>query len=547
MRFIPGGPTRYRHQRKGLRRILKTNGVCALLMDPGTGKTATALDFASILALKKGEARVLVVAPLAAIDTWVIQSAIYVSPQVDYWAEALGSSIKSRYEALAARNGQPYRGTKAARSWDTSALHAGRSIAISTRGIASKKEGPAGLAFERPRLIIEVINLDTLTSRQAVGSATMADKVLNGIKRFDPHLVIVDESHKMKSPAGNASRLLSRLAPHIPYRLILTGTVMPHSPMDVYSQWRFLLPEAFGDDGNSRINYTTFKERYAVLGGFMGRQIIGYQNLDHLQSVMAKNSIVVRKADALDLPKTTDVVVPVHLGEKERKAYDEMLAECKATMGDEASTAHSRLTQRLRLRQIVAGHLPTDSGTIEVLGTSMVDTIVSIAQDTLAQENRIVIFSFFTHEIQELSRRLSVPGTQVLTIDGSTKTAERLRMREHFGSEDPTRLIMVAQVKTISISVNELVTASNAIFGSLSEQRDDLIQARDRLDRIGQTRPVTFWFAVAQGTVSEVILDSHAKRTNLEDAILAHIRGDATEADSLVAMQETLAGAFKEE
>jgi ABC-type Na+ transport system ATPase subunit NatA len=69
--FRPGGPKRYKHQQRGLKKMLETGGVTALLFEPGTGKTATTLDYASILALKSPtlEARVLVAAPLAAIDT----------------------------------------------------------------------------------------------------------------------------------------------------------------------------------------------------------------------------------------------------------------------------------------------------------------------------------------------------------------------------------------------------------------------------------------------------------------------------------------------
>lgn len=70
-----------------------------------------------------------------------------------------------------------------------------------------------------------------------------------------------------------------------------------------------------------------------------------------------------------------------------------------------------------------------------------------------------------------------------------------------------------------------MVTASHCIFGSLSQRRDDLEQAKARLDRSGQTRPVTFWYALGQGTVDEVIFQSHADRTNLETAMLRHIGG----------------------
>jgi SNF2 family DNA or RNA helicase len=256
-----------------------------------------------------------------------------------------------------------------------------------------------------------------------------------------------------------------------------------------------------------------------------------------MQKIMARNAVVARKEDALDLPGTTDVTIPVHLSAAERKAYAEMKDGLAVQLETgELSGALSRLTQMLRLRQITSGHLPDDDDTLNKIGDSKVETINSIVNDTLAGEKRVVIFCFFTHEIQALSKRLArdatghrLKDTEVMTITGATSTEERVRLRQQFGSADTRRMVMVAQVKTMSLAVNELVTASHAVFGSLSQQRDDLIQARDRLDRIGQTKPVTFWFAIAPGTVDEVILRSHRERTNLETVMLRHIQGEEEE------------------
>lgn len=526
MKFEPGGPPRYRHQRQGLRKIIETNGVCALLFDPGTGKTATALDFAGVLALKKGVARVLVVAPLAAIDTWVLQAAIYVSPQVHYWAEALGGTIRERSEALASRGGDPFRATKFRKGQARDAAYVQRSLAWNASIAMDPKFGPGALPDDRPHLIIEVINMDTLSSRAARGSVTMADVFLNGFKRFNPDLVIVDESHKIKSASGNTSRLLDRMGSRVSHRMLLTGTVMPHSPLDIYAQWRFLDPYAFGFEGRTA-TWEGFKTQYAVMGGFMGKEAIGYQNLDKMQDIMARSSMVVRKADALDLPPTKDVIVPVDLSAKERKAYDQMRESLAATLDLGEVNVPNRLTQMLRLRQITSGHLPLPDKSLAIIGDSKVRVINSIVNDTLEQERRLVVFSFFTHEVHALAEMLANKNTQVETITGATKSSRRLQIRARFGlpaEADPQRIVLVAQIKTISLSVNELVTANHAIFGSLSQQRDDLIQARDRLDRIGQTVPVTFWFPMVPGTVDEVIFHSHQRRTNLENAMLRHIK-----------------------
>jgi len=80
-----------------------------------------------------------------------------------------------------------------------------------------------------------------------------------------------------------------------------------------------------------------------------------------------------------------------------------------------------------------------------------------------------------------------------------------------------------AQIQTLSRAVNELVTASNAVFASLSTKRDEWVQARDRLNRLGQTRPCTFWYALAPGTVDEVQYKVYEDRSNLERSVLTHV------------------------
>lgn len=814
--FLLNGPPRFAHQKAALKSLIQTGGRDALLMDPGTGKTASTLDYLSLCTLKLGkpELRVLVVCPLAAVDTWVGQAQEYLSPQISFWAEALGGNLLERAEALAARGGNPFprriarKGVGPKVVLDAGvhprAQHYQKSWAWAARkgpdGVFDKQQfGPDGLGAEWPRLVLEVINIDTLTRRDQIGSKSLADVMVDAIKRFNPQVLVVDESHKIKSPTGNASKLLARVAGFVPRRILLTGTVMPAGPLDVFAQWRTLDPYAFGelqpDGSRKKATFGGFKSKYAVLGGWMGKEVTGYCNtpdapiwmrdgtfkplgevevgdslmgwqtgppvkggsrrvlaestvtgvhrrwaenvvevllssgltirctadhqwlrhnpkdaedvwttvmerpyhrnrgfsirikrvvevpatltpeeresaawlagfydgegsgaafsqsrdhnpavcarlerelnalgipyreytttsqlgkaetfqmlgglqtyvnvlnwlpltrrkflldlihwsrsawtkkgarepkrlhamgdgefvvsvtplppqevvsmqtttgnyvawglaskncnLDDMQEIMAKNSIVVRKKDALDLPPTMDVTVPVELSAAEKRAYSEMKGSLATILNNgQMASVPSKLTLMLRLRQITAGHLPDDRGTLHVIGDSKARTIASLVQDTLTGEKRIVVFAFFTEEIHQLAKALVERGTELMVITGETPTPERIRMRKRFGSSDPTRMVMIAQIRTMSLAVNELVSANYAIFASLSQQRDDLVQARDRLDRIGQTRPVTFYYCVAPGTVDEVILRTHRERGDLESAMLRHIKGE---------------------
>ncbi len=392
------------------------------------------------------------------------------------------------------------------------------------------------------------MNLDTLKSRQPVGSRTMADLVLEGVRRFAPDLVVIDESHLIKSPSSNVSALARRIGALARRRLILTGTVASHSPLDVYGQWRFLAPEAFSvpdprhPGQRKAMTKADFEDRFAVFGGHFGRQVTGYKNLDLMNRTMADNAIVVRKSEALDLPSATEVVVPVMLSPAERSLY----ADLRKRIGDQIAatdavggpvgpttttpsgdpvTVTNTLTQALRLRQVTAGYVPDDEGELRQIGTSKVDTIASLVNDTLVGEDRVVVFAVFRHEIDQLAAALARRGTTVEVVNGDTPNAERIAIRRRFGDTTgrPGRIVLVAQIVTMSLSVNELVAASHAVFASLSTQRDQFEQAKDRLNRIGQTAPVTFWLPLAPHTVDEVIYEAHKQRRSLEAAILAHV------------------------
>lgn len=514
--FKPAGHPRFRHQKRGLIDIINNRGVHALLFDPGTGKTATVLDYASLLALKSpvAEAKVLVIAPLAAVDTWVEQSQVYVAEGIAVHAEALGGSIRQKCETLIARGRGDFRtGIR-------------RAIAYESR--------PA----DGPRLTLLSVNLDTFASRAAAtrgGSRTMADLVVEAVNRFGPDLVVVDESHKIKGATSNTSKAIARLVPFVRRRILLTGTVMPHSPLDVYGQWRFLDPEAFGPlqkDGTRRpATYTYFKGMYAEMGGWMGKEIKRFVNLDQMQDIMALRSTVAKKTDALDLPPVTDIEVRVDLSAKEAKAYAEMKKALAVQLESGAfASAGNRLSQLMRLRQITSGYLPDDTGTMNVIGDSKARVVRSLVHDTLAGEKRIVVFAHFRPEIEHLRHSLEArPGeeaTEVMTITGDTPAQIRREFRARFGSDAPERIVLIAQIKTMSLAVNELVSASHAVFASLPQQRDDIEQARARLDRQGQTKPVTIWTTVAPGTVDGVILQSYRDRTSLENAMLRHIKGE---------------------
>lgn len=505
------------HQIDGVKFLDSVDGIGALLWDPGVGKTYATLAWIDKLAAAQQEVRVLVVAPLTAADTWVLQT-----PGI------MDSVVK-------------------ARMLQGSTLTILDKIAVSGNW-TSVPAAPIGVDHAGPNLDqrVTILSVSAGAFSSYCDERTKTVRVLRAIRKYNPHVIVMDESQLIKSATANISKAMYQIGQLAPHRIILTGTVNPLSILDCYGQWRFLAPWTFSDQSEEEFVKTPltmtrqqqasirpwawgrFKDMYTTRGGFKGKGIGGFQHTRDLRDRVAVRSMVVRKEDALDLPPTTDVNIHVQLSAREMKVYKEMAEELVAEMDDGTLLeAVNALAKMMKLRQIAAGFVKdTDLDTIHVIGDSLRAAVKEVAEVTLAGEQRIVVFAYFRRECEMLADSLRQKGVTVELVTGSTKASERLAVRQRFldVSGNPERTILVAQQRTMSLSVNELVTAQHAIYASQSERRDDWVQSRGRLDRNGQTKPVTFWNCFTPGLIGEIMLNRHIDRGNLEKALLDHIR-----------------------
>lgn len=529
------------HQTDAVKFLDSVDGIGALLFDPGVGKTGSTLAWIDRLAAKKGEVRVLVVAPLTAADTWVLQPPMFMDSVVK--ARMLQGSTVSILKML-----------NEARNWK----------GVPDTKIATNHPGTLKTQVSGNRVTILSMSSGALSTfctndpvredkngRQIGTGQTMRQRivaVLKAVRKYAPDVIVVDESHIIKSATSNVSKVLYQMGQIAPHRIILTGTVAPLSPLDVYGQWRFLAPWTFSDQYTEPYTqrplemtiaqrkiirpwpWGRFRDRYASMGGYQGKTIEGVNPLtiDELHDRVAERSMVMSKEDALDLPPTTDVDIHVTLSPREQKAYDEMRRDLAALLDSgELLTAMNPLSKMMKLRQIAAGFVKdSDTGEVHIVGHSLQNAVVEVVNTALVGENRIVVFAYFRAECAALAKALKRQGRTVEIITGDTKPGERLAIRQRFGDVfgNPEPTVLVAQARTMSLSVNELITAQNAVFASLSERRDDWVQGRGRLDRNGQTLPVTFWNVYCPGTVGEIMLQNHIRKGDLETAMLNHIR-----------------------
>lgn len=483
------------HQARALKAIVERKGICGLLMDPGTGKSKVVVDYLAMLWTKYGSQDWLISAPLSALDGWPDQFAQHLPEHVDLELIRLGDgdgTIEEKAERIAALAGD--------------------------RG-------------EHGRLRVVLVNLDAFGVKSAakdkdgkkLATVTVWDRMVKAVEKWHPDGIVVDESHRLKSHTSRRSTAFKRLAKQAPKRLILTGTVAPRNLLDVFGQWLFLNVRRFGTDWNA------FRHTYARWGGFHDKQVVQWLETDDMRERLLADAFVVKKEDALDLPPVTETVIPVRLGKREHDAYVQMGTEMLVDLGGGVEAiAPIPLTKLLRQRQLTGGFVgfeTEDGGKDE---RRVGDTKARLCVDKLVTlteaGEKVVVFAHFRADLNVLeeltnkalnARKQRVP---VYRVDGSTSSKKRMQHRVGFRDHDGPA-VFIAQMRTMSLGVNELVVASYGIVYSMSERRDDFDQAIDRLDRQGQTRPVTIYHLIVPDSVDELLLKGHQDKLQLERVI----------------------------
>jgi len=323
-------------------------------------------------------------------------------------------------------------------------------------------------------------------------------------------LVVADEIHRCKAPGGKASRFLARLGQAARFRLGLSGTPMPHSPLDVYAYFRFIDPSIFG------WSFHKFRQHYAVMGGYQNHQVVGYRNLDELNRKFYAVTFACGK-DVLDLPEELEVAYPCELGAEARRIYLELKKDLIADVGSGAVTAANALVRLLRFAQLTGGFIRTDEGEQIQIDTAKMELLRDVLED-LDPTEPVVVFARFRNDLDVVHRVAADVGRGSLEISG-----RRDELRDWQSGAAP---ILAAQIQAGGVGI-DLTRSRYAIYYSIGFSLGDFLQSKARLHRPGQRRTTEFIFLAAANTVDEQILRALAARQDLVESVLAQTIGTA--------------------
>ena len=469
----------FRHQVRAANMALiqlssKPSAGFGLLFEMGCGKTLTAIAIMGALYCQHKITRVLVVAPSSVCSVWPHDLAAFAA--FPYEVRVLLGEKKQRLEVLHSLTDYPNTAN---------------------------------------RLLVAVINYE----------ATHREGIFEALDGYAADLIVCDESQRIKNPRAAQSRAVQMLGDRAAWRLILSGTPVQNSAIDLYSQYRFLDPGVFG------ANFYAFRNRYCQMGGYGGHEVVGYQHMDELTRKEHSIALRVTKAECLDLPGQTFVRRYVQLEPAARRLYDQIArASCAELENGEHVTASIVLTKLLRLMQLTGGFVQADGGDRpRSAGSAKLDALADILEDYVQEAGqKLVVFARFRPEIAAICQLLEQRGIRYGRIDGEVPMDQRGAIVETF-QQDPGVKVFVAQIQTAGLGIT-LHAASAAVFYSLDFNYANYAQALARIHRIGQAQPVTYIHLLAEHTVDDQVLDALERKEDLARTIVDgwknYFRGD---------------------
>lgn len=324
--------------------------------------------------------------------------------------------------------------------------------------------------------------------------------------------VIADESHRIKSATGVASKFMAKLKIVSKKKLALTGTPMPHTPMDIFAQYRFLNDQIFGT------SYTRFKRRYGKWGGFGGYQLLGFENEDELNSKFYSIAYKVGK-EVLDLPEVMPHInVPVILEPDARKQYNSMLNDFLIWLNeDEAVTATNSLAKLLRLQQITSGFIPIpETEEVVEISHAKATALREVLLD-LGQLEPVVIFCRFRRDLDTVHAVAKSLDRKSTELSGRMSSLALWQQSENIP-------ILAVQIQAGGVGI-DLTRARYCIYYSLGFSLGDYEQSLARVHRPGQSRPVQYIHLIAKNTVDETVYKALENKKEVVTEILREVRG----------------------
>lgn len=362
-----------------------------------------------------------------------------------------------------------------------------------------------------PHQFFWITNIETLRGgsfKEKQGKRTVmrfpiAEKIQELCDRGIIGMIAFDEAHKAKNPDSQQGKALLSIncnGPKIP----MSGTFVLNNPMDLY------LPLKWA--GFENHSFYSYKQHYCVMGGFGGKEIVGYKNLDELRSMVSEVMLRRVKGDVLDLPPKVHTIEWVDMYPEQKSLYKDVRESVRDNI-DKVKVHPDPLSEMLRLRQ-VTGYPGILSSTITK--SAKMDRMEELVEDEVAVGGKAIIFSNWSEMTNVIRHRLSKYNPAYIT--GEVGSVQRMEEKDRF-QNDPNCKVMIGTIGALGTGFT-LTAAQLVIFVDEPWNRGIKDQAEDRAHRIGTRGTVRIVTILSKDTVDEGVYNLVQKKGKMADLLV---------------------------
>ena len=323
-------------------------------------------------------------------------------------------------------------------------------------------------------------------------------------------LLVLDEGQQIKNPQSQIAQAVKAIRAR--NRLVLTGTPMENSVLDLWSIFDFLMPGYLGPARE-------FKERYEL-------PIAREKNAEAQSRLVRRvRPFILRRLKrevAPELPQRLEQTSFCELSSEQLQVYRQLLQAGRAELfqGGQEKEGPRRmrvLTALLRLRQACCDLRLLPLPNLKVEETSgKTAMFLELLEESIAGGHRVLVFSQFVSLLSLLREELEKQELKFCYLDG--RTIDRAGEVRRFQENDDIPVFLLS-LKAAGVGLN-LTAADTVIHFDPWWNPAVEAQATDRAHRIGQSRVVTSYKLIARGTVEEKILLLQQRKRSVTEAIL---------------------------
>ena len=326
------------------------------------------------------------------------------------------------------------------------------------------------------------------------------------LSNYNFNYIILDESQMIKNPFSKTYQSLLKLS--CKHRLVLTGTPIENSLIDLWSQMNFINPGILGNLQNFKHRFVTPIEKY-----------FDENRTKQLQELIKPFILRRTKQQVLkDLPELSEQQIICDMTEEQNTLYEKEKSKIRNNIielmdsGKYEKNSVLVISALTKLRLLACSTALYNNDDNQEISSGKTPQILSMIETIVNQGNKILIFSSFVKHLKLIAAELIKNDLRFAFLTGETLDREA-EIKKFSQGDIPVFLI---SIKAGGTGLN--LTQANYVF-IIDPWWNPSVEAQAiaRAHRSGQKNSVMVYRFLSKDTIEEKIQKYQQKKTDLAE------------------------------